>query len=67
VDIASRAESKATQHREVDATKERFQLYHQAEANPNATQQQLAQWFNDKFKKQINQSTVSRKIYPLLS
>jgi len=59
MDITSRAESKAARHREVDATEsERFQLYSQAEANPKATQQQLAQWFNDKFREQINQSTV---------
>jgi len=67
MDITSRAESKAARHREFDATESvRFQLYSQAEANPKATQQ-LAQWFNDMFKKQIKQSTVSRMIYFLLS
>jgi len=68
MDKTSRAESKAARHQEVNATEsECFQLYSQAEANPKATQQQLAQWFNDKFKKQTNQSTISRIIYFLLS
>ncbi|KAF8448230.1 hypothetical protein BGX38DRAFT_1190223, partial [Terfezia claveryi] len=31
--------------------------------HPKATQQELAQWFSVKFKKQINQSTVSRMLY----
>jgi len=60
----SSAESKAARHQEVNATEsECFQLYSQAEANPEATQQQLAQWFHDKFKKQINKSTISRMIF----
>ncbi|KAF8426726.1 hypothetical protein EV426DRAFT_641112 [Tirmania nivea] len=56
-----RLDPKSHRCREVDATdSERFQLFSHAEGHSKATQQELAQWFNVKFKKQINQSTVSR-------
>ena len=47
--------------REVDATEsERFQLCAYSQTHPKATQHELFNWFSTKFKKQINQSTVSR-------
>ena len=47
-----RQDLKSLRRQEVDATEsEQFQLYSHAEAYPKATQQQLAQWFNNKFKK----------------
>ena len=49
--------------REVDATEfERLQLCLHAQAHPKATQHELSTWFSTKFKKQINQSTVSRML-----
>ena len=47
--------------RDVDATdSERLQLYAYSQKHSKATQKELSQWFYTKFKKQINQSTVSR-------
>ena len=46
--------------REVNATEsERYQLYAYSQAHSKATQHELSNWFSTKFKKQINQSTVS--------
>ncbi|KAF8415563.1 hypothetical protein EV426DRAFT_629643 [Tirmania nivea] len=56
-----RVDPKSLRRREVDPTdSERFQLFSYAQGHPKATQRELAQWFNVKFKKEINQSTVSR-------
>ena len=52
-----------TRNREVDATEsERLQLLAYSKAHSKATQHELSQWFSNKFKKQINQSTVSRML-----
>lgn len=49
--------------REVDATEsERFQLYAYSQIHPQATQLELSRWFHATFKKEINQSTVSRML-----
>ena len=48
--------------RDIDATDfERLQLYGYSQKHSKATQKELSQWFYNKFKKQINQSTVSRR------
>lgn len=47
--------------REVDPTDfERLQLFWYSQKHSKATQKELSLWFQTKFKKQINQSTVSR-------
>ncbi|KAF8437050.1 hypothetical protein BGX38DRAFT_1212748, partial [Terfezia claveryi] len=54
-----RVDPKSLHRREVDPTdSERFQLFSHAQRHPKATQWELAQWFNVKFKKEINQSTL---------
>ena len=53
--------SKTVRKREIDATEfERFQLCTHSQSHPKETQRQLSQWFYTTFKKEINQSTVSR-------
>ena len=48
--------------RETDATEsERYQLCAYSKTHSKATQQELSRWFYMKFKKHINQSTVSRR------
>ena len=65
VDPALQPNTKSLRRREVDPTESvRYQLFSHAQAHPKATQQELAQWFNITFKNQINQSTVSRMLYP---
>lgn len=50
--------------RYIEATEsERMQLYTNMQTNSKATQHELARWFNTKFEKEINQSTVSRMYY----
>ncbi|RPB29934.1 hypothetical protein L211DRAFT_52695 [Terfezia boudieri ATCC MYA-4762] len=58
-----RVDLKSLRRREVDPTdSERFQLFSYSQGHSKATQRELAQWFNVKFKKEINQSTVSRML-----
>ncbi|KAF8441174.1 hypothetical protein BGX38DRAFT_1204724, partial [Terfezia claveryi] len=47
-----RVDPKSPRRREVDAIdSERFQLFSHAKGHSKATQQELAQWFNVRFKK----------------
>ncbi|KAI5777205.1 hypothetical protein EDC01DRAFT_635932 [Geopyxis carbonaria] len=41
---------------------EKWELYQHHSSNPHLKQRELAEWFSERFNKQINQSTVSRNL-----